>query len=119
MADLHFSDGDGGTVVVHGREADTLWTLTDGFGGAKVSACDQCGSCKEQTDGLTGRTDLCNDWWGSRKRGSVCLCRPEAFVGRSRSRSRTGAAERCDGACNLFELAAALKLSIDKFFQKK
>ena len=45
MADLHFSDGDGGTVVVHGREADTLWTLTDGFGGAKVSACDQCGSC--------------------------------------------------------------------------
>ena len=45
MADLHFTDGDGGTVVVHGREADTLWALTDGFAAAKVSACDLCGSC--------------------------------------------------------------------------
>ena len=37
MADLHFTDGDGGTVVVHGREADSLWALTDGFAAAKVS----------------------------------------------------------------------------------
>ncbi len=45
MADLFFSDGDGGSVVVHGREAETLWALTDGFRSATVSACDSCGSC--------------------------------------------------------------------------
>ena len=45
MADILFSDGDGGSVVVHGGEANSLWTLTDGFGAARVSACDECGSC--------------------------------------------------------------------------
>ena len=45
MADLLFSDGDGGSVVVHGREADSLWSLTEGFDAATVSACIECGSC--------------------------------------------------------------------------